>query len=121
MAYRENRIREGLRLCEKAIELSFYDSDNYYNLARIHQLRGNRRAINKTIEAGLKVDPEHAGLLAMKRKLGERRSPVLPFLKRSHPMNVFLGRMRHRLFPPKKNPIRAKTAYTASEALPREL
>lgn len=114
MAYRENRVRDGLKLCEKAIEISFYDADNYYNLARVHNLRGNRRSVAKTIEAGLKIDPEHAGLLAMKRKLGERRAPVVKFLKRTHPLNIFLGRMRHRMFPPVKKVHKGKTAYNAS-------
>lgn len=116
MAYRENRVRDGLKLCEKAIELSFYDADNYYNLARVHRLRGNRRAMTKTIEDGLKIDPEHAGLLAMQRKLGQRRPPVIRFLKRSHPMNVFLGRWRHRIFPPKQVLPKGQHPYKTQES-----
>ncbi len=37
------------------------------------------------------------GLLEARRHLGRRRSPLLPFLSRCHPVNVFFGRLRHRL------------------------
>jgi hypothetical protein len=45
--------------------------------------------------AGLAVDNRHPGLLELRRRLGVRQPPVLRFLSRSHPLNVWLGRARH--------------------------
>jgi hypothetical protein len=49
------------------------------------------------VERGLKLDPDHPGLLTLQKEIGTRRRPVLRFLDRDHPVNVFLGRMRHNM------------------------
>ena len=49
----------------------------------------------RTVLDGLKIDPHHPGLLVMRKELGIRSRPVLPFLDRGHALNQFLGRIRH--------------------------
>ena len=51
----------------------------------------------KTVRAGLKIDRHNPQLLALIKELGVRSRPVLSFLDRSHPINRFLGRIRHAL------------------------
>ena len=53
--------------------------------------------INPKRKRGLEVDSTHAGLMTLRRELGERRQPVLSFLPRRHALNRWLGMARHRL------------------------
>jgi len=91
----QNKTTEGLRLCEHAVKVQFYEADNHWNLARVNVLAGHRRNAVNAINGGLKLDPDHEGLLALKKEIGLRRSPVLKFLSREHALNVLLGRIRH--------------------------
>lgn len=89
------KTNEGLRLCEHAVKIQFYEADNHWNLARVSVLAKHRRNAVQAINAGLKLDADHEGLLALKKEVGMRRSPVLTFLGRDNPVNVVLGRIRH--------------------------
>ena len=93
----EGRTREGLNLCQHAVEQEFFRGENYLNLARVHLLIGNRAHAVRTIGQGLEVEPENKELLDLQRSMGHRRLPPLGFLPRSHTVNRFLGRLRHLL------------------------
>ncbi len=95
IAYRERRIREGLDLCRHACRISFYEPDNFVNLARTALLAGHRREAYKAIQRGYALDPSSNALKKLHSKLGFRKDPVLRFLARDNPINRFLGRMRH--------------------------
>ena len=95
IALREQRVKEGLRLCRHSVKVEFYQADNYLNLARTCLLARDRRGAVRAVKDGLKIDPHHAGLLVLQTELGVRGQPVLPFLGRSHILNRFLGRLRH--------------------------
>jgi hypothetical protein len=56
---------------------------------------GNRKKAVDTAEAGLKLVPEHDDLLEVRKSLGVRSRPPVPFLDRSNPVNVNLGQARH--------------------------
>ena len=56
---------------------------------------GNRKKAIETAEAGLKVLPDHDALIKVRRELGVRSRPSVPFLDRAHPINVSLGQARH--------------------------
>lgn len=103
IALHEQRYPEALKLCEHSIKVEFYQPDNYWNLARTHLLADDRRKASQAVRKGLAIDPHHPELLAMAREMGIRRSPVLPFLSRSHPLNRILGSLRH-LFAGKGKP-----------------
>lgn len=97
MALCHGRLHEGTRLCEHAVKVEFYQPENYLNLARVRMLAGHRRAAVRAVSRGLAVDGSHKGLRRLRRELGVRRRPVLPFLDRSNPLNVLFGQLRHRL------------------------
>lgn len=97
IAKKQDQVAHGLRLCKRAVELELYQPESYYFLARTHFLDGDRRAAFKVVERGLRIDSTHADLLELKSKLGRRRKPVISWLARRHPVNRFLGRVRHRL------------------------
>lgn len=93
----EQRISEGLKLCEHSIKIEFYQPDNYLNLARTQLLAGDRRAAAQAVRKGLAIDRNHVELLALSREMGTRKPPVLPFLSRTNLLNRILGHLRHQL------------------------
>ena len=82
-------------LCRRAIGLEFYNGDHYANLARVYTAAGNRKKAIETVENGLKLVPEHDYLLEVRKTLGIRARPAVPFLDRTNPINVSLGQARH--------------------------
>jgi tetratricopeptide (TPR) repeat protein len=99
IALRQQRIQDGLKLCQHAVRLEFYQAENFLNLARTQLLARHRRAAVRAVAEGLRIEPDNAALLELQRELGVRRSPVLPFLGRGNPLNLLLGRLRHLIRP----------------------
>jgi hypothetical protein len=91
----EGERRKGLALCRHAVRLGPREPDNWLNLARIHVLVGGRRRAVTALQKGLALDPSHPTLLALRREIGFRRKPVVPFLSRDARINRYLGARRH--------------------------
>jgi tetratricopeptide (TPR) repeat protein len=89
------KYKTAIDLCKHAIDLQFYNGDHYANLTKVYVAAGNRKKAVETAEAGLKLLPDHEGLLATRESLGVRARPPLPIFDRSHPVNVTLGQSRH--------------------------
>jgi len=100
IAIRQDRVREGIELCERAIRLEFYEPVHYVHLAKIQIYGGRKRAALRTIRDGLRVAPNHGTLKKLRCLFGFRRPPVFPFLDRCNWLNMFLGRWRHRVLGP---------------------
>ena len=101
IALRQQRLSEGLKLCQHAVKMEFYQAENYLNLARTQVLAGHRRAAVRSIADGLKIEPDNEQLLKLQHEIGFRKRPVLSFLSRSNPINTLLGRIRHFVKPPR--------------------
>jgi hypothetical protein len=95
LALVRKQMKPAIDLCRRAVELEFYNGDHYANLARVYIAAGNRKKAVETCEQGLKLVPEHDYLLAVRKSLGVRSEPALPFLARTNPINVSLGQARH--------------------------
>ena len=95
IALMQKKFKPAIDLCRRAVELEFYNGDHYANLARVYLAAGNRKKAYETIEQGLKLVPEHDYILNVRKNMGVRSRPVVPFLDRSHPINVSLGQARH--------------------------
>lgn len=93
----QRKVREGMALCEHSIKVQFYEPENYLNLAKIHLLRNNRGKAVEAIHQALKLSPKHPGVTNILRKIGYRRRPVIPFLSRNNPLNIWLGKMRYQM------------------------
>jgi tetratricopeptide (TPR) repeat protein len=89
------KYKVAIDLCKRAIDLEFYHGEHYANLTRVYVSAGNRKKALETADAGLKVAPEDEDLLKARKELGVRSRPAVPFLDRSHPINVTLGQARH--------------------------
>jgi uncharacterized protein HemY len=101
IALRQQRISEGLKLCQHAVKMEFFQAESYVNLARTQMLAGHRRAAVRAVADGLKLEPDNQQLLELQHEIGYRRKPVLSFLSRSNPINALLGRVRHLVKPPR--------------------
>lgn len=104
LALVQKKFKPAIDLCRKAIEMQFYDGAHYENLARVYIAAGMRKKAVESAEEGLKIVPEHEGLLALRKELGIRSRPAVPFLPRENPINQMLGRARASKQPaPKKD------------------
>lgn len=95
LAVMQKKFKPAIDLCKRAVDLEFYNGDHYANLARVYLTAGNRKKALETIEQGLKLAPGHDYLLEVRESMGVRSRPAVPFLDRSHPINVSLGQSRH--------------------------
>jgi tetratricopeptide (TPR) repeat protein len=96
----------GVEACMKAIENlrkkipfgeDFFYPSLYLNLGRAYLASGDRKEAIDVFIQGLKSDKENSDLLWELRKLGRRRSPAVPFLKRSNPINRYIGKLLHKV------------------------
>ena len=106
MSVVERRPKEGSVMCEEAINMLkrskstdffFFLPLFYLHLGRAYLSGDRKEAAIKAFLQGLKYDRSDGDLLSEVRGLGIRRRPVFPFLERNHPINKYLGKMRHRL------------------------
>lgn len=90
-------LRLGLELCRKAQYADPRNPHIFWCLAQMHLLAKSRKEAIEAVEKGLRVSPDNFVLLRMRRRLGVRQPPPLPFLDRRHSLNVRLGRIIHRI------------------------
>ena len=97
VARTQGRAIEGLALCEQAVKVEFYQPENWANLAEVLVLCGRRGEAINAIEQGMDIDSHVGRLQTIRRRLGERRPPIVRFLARSNPVNHLLGLVRSRV------------------------
>ena len=90
-----HRFTEALEYCRVSLSRD-NDPDHRANTALIYLGRGDRRRAIRHLFAGLKARPDHARILGILQRIGTRRPPVIRFLKRGHPLNILLGKIRAR-------------------------
>jgi tetratricopeptide (TPR) repeat protein len=95
LAMMERKFKPAIDLCKLAIELQFYNPDHYANLAQVYIAAGHRKKAIDIVEQGLRSHAEDQTLRKVRRQLGVRAKPPVPFLDRAHPINVTLGQARH--------------------------
>jgi hypothetical protein len=100
LALHRGKHREGLDLCQAAIDTEPMKAEYYTNLAEVCAAGRQRRKAVSALQRGLAIDPGNSRLLDLAARLGRRRDPVIAKLDRSHPLNVVLGRVRHALAGP---------------------
>lgn len=90
-------LKEGIEICLRAVSSDRRNPEVYLSLARLHAQAGSRKKAIEAIERGLGFSVQNRELMELKKQLGQRQMPLLPFLSRDHPINVRLGRLFHRL------------------------
>jgi len=96
----ENNTKDGIIICEnaiKALDISmpfgseFFYPVFYLNLGRAYLKAGKKTEAVRAFQQGLKSDPENSDIQREIRKLGSRKKPPVPFLKRGNPINKYIG------------------------------
>jgi tetratricopeptide (TPR) repeat protein len=96
----ENNTKDGITICETAITAlkismpfgsEFFYPVFYLNLGRAYLKAGRKAEALKAFQQGLKSDPENNDIQWEMRKLGSRKKPPVPFLKRGNPINKYIG------------------------------
>jgi hypothetical protein len=95
LALVRKEFKASVDLCRRAVDLEFYNGDHYANLARVYLAADKRKKAVEVADEGLKVAPDHEYLRQVRASLGVRARPAVPFLDRTHPINVSLGQARH--------------------------
>jgi tetratricopeptide (TPR) repeat protein len=95
----------GLRYCEESVRRGGATlPEAWLNLGRAYRALGHRVLAVRALGRGGELAPDNEALKQELRLLGTRRPPVLGFLSRSHPVNRFLGQIRHKFFPLRETP-----------------
>jgi len=90
IAKERGQVSNAISLCEEAIQKEPGNSLHYLNLGRIYLIDNNRIEAIKTFREGLNYEANPLIVDELNR-LGPRKPPILPFLKRSNPINRYLG------------------------------
>lgn len=95
LALEGRHANDGAKFCREALALEFFNPDLYLNLGRALLVVGRKKEAHTYLQQGLGWERRHPGIVKELRAMGRRRKPPLPFLSRSHPLNVFLGRLSY--------------------------
>lgn len=95
LALVQKKVRPAVELCRRAIEVQFYNGSHHGNLARVYLAADKRNKAIDAVDEGLRLHPDDKGLLALRKEIGRRSRPAIPFLPRSNPINVAIGRAKH--------------------------
>jgi len=88
----EGKRKMGAELCQQATKLQFYEGRHWANLVRIYITAKNRRKAVETLEDSLRRMRNDPALLRVRKEIGYRQSPSLPFLSRTNPINKLYSR-----------------------------
>lgn len=106
LAVVSKNYKTGIDVCHNAIEVikkrvpfgeEFFYPVFYLNLGRAYLAAGKKAEAITAFNKGLEIDIENKDLLWEMRKLGLRRKPAVPFLRRSNPINRYIGQLLHSL------------------------
>jgi len=102
----EDKSREGAIMCEEAIyilrksnstDMAFFFPLFYLHLGKVHMKADRKEPAINAFQEGLKFDSRNRELLFEIKAIGSRKTPVIPFLGRSNPINKYLGKLRYDL------------------------
>jgi tetratricopeptide (TPR) repeat protein len=96
----------GVETCKRALDIlnerspvskEIFFPTFYLNLGRAYIAAGQKQDAIGAFETGLSYDQENKDLLWEAHKLGIRRKPAIPYLKRTNPINKYVGMLLHKL------------------------
>jgi len=88
------RYAEAIQYCNLSLKSQFVEPDHRANLALVYLERNDRASAIENLHAGLRIQPNNPRIHAILDDIGRRRKPVISFLARNNPLNVWLGRRR---------------------------
>ncbi len=85
---------QAVQYCNLSLKSQFMDPDHRANIALVYLERSDRASAIENLHAGLRIQPNNARINEILNDIGRRKSPVISFLSRDNPLNVWLGRRR---------------------------
>jgi tetratricopeptide (TPR) repeat protein len=95
-----------IETCRRAIDClekklpfgrEFFSSVFYLNLGRAYLASGNKTEAVEAFQKGLSFEKDNKDILWELKKIGMRRKPLVPYLKRDNPINKYIGMLLHKL------------------------
>src|SRR4030042_3203634 len=105
------KYSKGVNTCRNAFKVlkeqvpfgeEFFFPILYLNLGKACLAASKRKEAYASFKKGLDLDEGNRELINEMKKLGTRRKQLLPFLKRSNPLNKYIGKLSYKF---KKPPI----------------
>ena len=93
----EKRYLTGERMCREALEIKWNHPQLFLNLAEVYHQAGRDGEAIRTLRRGFISTGRDLRIRTALEKIDGRRPPILSNLKRCHPLNRLLGRLRHRM------------------------
>jgi tetratricopeptide (TPR) repeat protein len=90
----KRRYAEAVKYCNISLKGNFMDPDHHTNLALVYLERDDRENAVKNLHAGLKIQRNNKRIQQILHKIGSRSPPVITFLSRNNPLNVWFGKRR---------------------------
>jgi len=97
---------EAEALCLAALRMRRQIPQLYLNLAELYRFRGRVSDAVETLTDAMRYTGKDARIKEALAVFGMRQAPVLKFLERTHPLNRYLGRMRHKTRKLFRRPVR---------------
>jgi len=93
-----NICRESFKILKEHLPLGegFFLAILYLNLGRAYLAAHKKKEAYDAFQKGLDIDRKNEDILYAIKKLGIRRKPTLPFLKRSNPLNKSIGQLTYK-------------------------
>lgn len=90
IAKERGKFQKAMELLTSALHKDPSNTVHYLNLGRVYLLLNNKVEAIKTFREGL-TNGTDQDIVQELQKLGIRKRPPIPFLKRSNPINKYLG------------------------------
>jgi predicted Zn-dependent protease len=97
LAQVDRKHKQGIQLCEQAMQLESSQGRHWANLVRLYIVAKNRRKAVQILDSGLEKLGNDPALLRVRQEIGYRQSPSLGFLPRQNPLNKIFSRTAGKL------------------------
>ena len=106
LAQAKRPSRQAIKACETAATVDFFSPDLLLNLGKVYLLAGKTTKALETWERGSRIAPNYKAIRIELQKAERRAPPPIAALRRSHPLNRLLGKLRAQVFTatPRKAP-----------------
>ncbi len=90
------RYAEAVEYCNVSLRSNSLEPEHKANLALVYLERNDRAKAVEILSSALRLDPSNRSLNRLLDEIGRRGKPPIPFLPRSNPLNVWLGKRLRR-------------------------
>jgi tetratricopeptide (TPR) repeat protein len=88
------KYADGVKYCNISLRANPLDPEHRTNLAMVYLERDDRVKAVESLNSGLRLDRRNKRLNILLESIGRRQPPVIPFLSRNNPLNIWLGKKR---------------------------